>query len=271
MKNSIGIFDSGVGGLTVLKELLLKLPNEHFIYFGDTARLPYGDKSPETIINYSVENANFLLQKGIKLLVVACNTASAHALKALTKTVPIPIIGAIEPGAEWAVKTSTNKRIAILGTRGTISSRAYEEAILSKCPSAYVLPIACPLLVPLIEENMLDHPATKLILSDYLRPIQEQKIDTILLGCTHYPLLAPLIRTLVGDAIRVIDCAAPCAQKVQTVLQAQKIEANHQKSVCQFFVSDDAHKFERIGQKFLERDFSAEVRGGRDLMKQLQK
>lgn len=257
-EESIGIFDSGVGGLTVLKQLMRTLPQENFVYFGDTARLPYGDKSRETIINYSVENTHFLLEKKIKMLVIACNTASAFALEPLTQMFQIPIIGPIEPGAELALQTSKNKRIAILGTRGTISSKAFENAILSKFPSAYVLSIACPLLVPLVEEHLIDHPATKLILNDYLKPIFDEEIDTIVLGCTHYPLLAPLIQSIATDSIRVIDCAAACAQTVKSILQTHAIEGAHQQPTCQFFVSDDATKFERIGQKFLERSFKAE-------------
>lgn len=249
---SIGIFDSGVGGLTVLKQLLHTLPNENFIYFGDTARLPYGDKSPETIVNYSIENSIFLLKQNIKLLVVACNTASAHALQTLTQIFHLPIVGAIEPGAASAVKATKNGRIAILGTRGTISSKSYENAILSRCPGAFVLPIACPLLVPLIEEHMTDHAATKIIVSEYLKPIQEENIDTILLGCTHYPLLAPLIRSIVGDEIAIVDCASACAQKVKEILASQHIQRQGPVTPCQFFVSDDPLKFERIGQKFLQ-------------------
>jgi glutamate racemase len=249
---SIGIFDSGVGGLTVLKQLLKTLPNENFIYFGDTARLPYGDKSPETIVNYSIENSIFLLKKNIKLLVVACNTASAHALSVLTQIFHLPIVGAIEPGAESAVKASKNGRIAILGTRGTISSRSYESAILHKNPEAFVLPIACPLLVPLIEEHMADHEATKLILGEYLKPIREQRIDTIMLGCTHYPLLTPMIRSLVGEEIAIVDCATACSLAVRDILMQQGIERSKAPDPCRFFVSDDPHKFEKIGQKFLQ-------------------
>lgn len=249
---SIGIFDSGVGGLTVLKELLKTLPNENFIYFGDTARLPYGDKSPETIINYSIENSIFLLKKEIKMLIVACNTASAHALSVLTQIFHIPIVGAIDPGAESAVRATKNKRIAILGTRGTISSKSYENAIRSRCPEAFVLPIACPLLVPFIEEHMTDHAATRIVLEEYLQPIHEENIDTILLGCTHYPLLTPLVRALVGEKIAIVDCALACAQSVQKILKDHSIERSGQVTPCQFFVSDDPHKFERIGTKFLQ-------------------
>lgn len=249
---SIGIFDSGVGGLTVLKEMLRALPNEKFIYFGDTARLPYGDKSPETIISYSIENSIFLLKKEIKLLVVACNTASAHALESLTQIFHLPIVGAIDPGADAAVKVSKNKRIAILGTRGTISSQSYENAIKARCPEAFVLPIACPLLVPLIEEHMTDHPATRMILTDYLKGIRENTIDTIMLGCTHYPLLTPLIRSIIGEGVAVVDCASACTERVQTILEANDLNRTGAPTPCQFFVSDDPHKFSRIGKSFLD-------------------
>lgn len=254
---AIGIFDSGVGGLTVLKKLIHTLPQEHFIYFGDTARLPYGEKSRETIINYSNENTAFLLQKNIKLLVVACNTASSQALPNLTQTFSIPIVGTITPSVDLALEKSKNKRIAVIGTRGTISSKAYEKAILTKCPSAFVLSIACPLLVPLIEEQMADHLSTKLILNDYLKAVKEQNIDTLILGCTHYPLLTHLIQSTLGDFVQIIDCADALATTVKNTLQTQDIEGKHQNSACQFFVSDDPPKFERIGQKFLQMPFTA--------------
>ena len=186
---SIGLFDSGIGGLTVLQQLVRALPDENYVYFGDTARLPYGEKSRETIIRYSIENSIFLLDKNIKMLVIPCNTATAFALEKLQKIFSVPVVGVIEPGAERAVEVSKNERIGVLGTRGTIYSQSYQKAILKINPSAFVLPIACPLFVPLVEENYVAHPSARLIVQEYLRPLKDQFIDTLLLGCTHYPLL----------------------------------------------------------------------------------
>lgn len=187
---AIGLFDSGVGGLTVMQEIMKLLPHERLIYFGDTARVPYGNKGTRTIIRYSIENTICLLEKNIKLMVVACNTASALALPQLRRLFNLPIVGVIEPGAEKAVAATRNQRIAVLGTKATIQSGAYQTAIKKIAPHAAVIPIACPLFVPLVEEQWLDHPATHLIVREYLRPLQEQNVDTILLGCTHYPLLS---------------------------------------------------------------------------------
>jgi len=244
---SIGLFDSGVGGLTVMKQLLRILPDESLIYYADTARLPYGEKSRETIIRYSIENAIFLLEKDIKMLVVACNTATAHALEKLQHIFKVPVIGTIEPGAKHAVEVSRQGRIAVLGTKGTIKSQCYQEAILKGNPDAFVLPIACPLFVPLVEEQYFSHPATRLIVQEYLKPIKEQRIDTILLGCTHYPLLKDLIQQEVGSDIAIIDSATACAQKVASLL-AEKSSTG---PTYRYYVSDDPVKFQKMGQTFL--------------------
>lgn len=249
----IGVFDSGVGGLTVLKELIHCLPNEEFIYFGDTARLPYGEKSRETILRYSIENTIFLLEKEIKLLVVACNTASAHALERLQQLFNIPVIGVIDPGAEYAVKMSAEGKIAVLGTKGTINSKSYQKAIIQKNKDAFVLPIACPLFVPFVEEHLVDHPATQMIIREYLAPIKKTVIDTLLLGCTHYPLLKDAIRKEVGESIQIIDSAFACAQAVVALLNEKKLYRNSNKpSVShKYYVSDDPEKLQNLGRTFL--------------------
>lgn len=249
---SIGMFDSGLGGLTVLQQLICKLPHEHVVYFGDTARLPYGDKSPETIIRYSIENANFLLGKNIKMLIVACSTATAHALERLQQTFSLPIVGAIDPGAQLAIETSKNGRIAVLGTKGTINSQSYQKAILNRNPHAYVLPIACPLFVPLVEENFANHPAARLIVQEYLRPLKTQQIDTLILGCTHYPLLKELISQEVGAHVTIIDSAAACAAQVASMLHATDLKSPFANDKPHhYFVSDDPHKFQILGKSFL--------------------
>lgn len=248
----IGMFDSGLGGLTVMQQLVRKLPHEHVVYFGDTARLPYGAKSPETIVRYSIENTVFLLQKNIKVLVVACNTASAHALDKLQQIFSIPVTGVIEPGADSAVKTTVNGRIGVLGTKGTIGSQCYEKAILKKAPKAQVFSMPCPLFVPLVEEDCVDHPATRLIVEEYLKPLKEQKIDTLLLGCTHYPLLKELIQKELGDKVSIVDSAVSCAENVSELLLSHGMKKS-QETLPQYryFVSDDPKKFQMLGSLFL--------------------
>lgn len=248
----IGMFDSGLGGLTVMQQLIRVLPHEHVLYLGDTARLPYGAKSPETIVRYSIGNAIFLIQKQIKVLVIACNTASAHALETLQQIFRIPIVGVIDPGAESAVQATTTGRIAVLGTRGTIQSESYQKAILKRAPQAFILPIACPLFVPLVEENCAEHPATRLIIQEYLKPLKAHHIDTLLLGCTHYPLLKELIREEVGDAVKIVDSATSCAEQVANLLSNQKIHRNSSSSPhYRYFVSDNPSQFQLLGRSFL--------------------
>lgn len=249
---SIGVFDSGVGGLTVMQQLLRVLPNENFVYFGDTARLPYGEKSPETIIRFSLENATFLLENKIKLLVVACHTASAYALRRLEELAAIPIIGVIEPGAHRAVTMSKNQSIIVLGTKATVRSRAYHEAILKRSPYAKVMSIACPLFVPLVEECYIRHPATKLIVQEYLEPLKDSDVDTILLGCTHYPFLKELIQEVAGSGVQIVDSAIACAdQVVETLAQRNLQSAQRQAFEHRYFVSDDPVKFQQLGERFL--------------------
>ncbi len=246
IENAIGIFDSGVGGLTVMREIIHRLPNERLIYFGDTGRLPYGNKSPTTIERYSLENGNFLLQKGIKALVVACNTSSALALPALREKIGVPIIDVILPGVLEAVAQTKNKKIGILGTKATIRSGAPQKMIRDLCPEAMLFPIACPLLVHLVEEQWIDHPTVPLIVREYIHPLREQEIDTLLLACTHYPFLRKAIQNQVGEKVTLIDPAKACADQLALLLQANKLLSPELQGEHEYYVSDDPDKFEAL-------------------------
>lgn len=252
---AIGIFDSGIGGLTVMKQIMQKLPNEKLIYFGDTARLPYGEKSPETILRYSIENAIFLMEYKIKLLVIACNTASAYSVQKLKQILSIPIVDVIQPGADFAVAATRNQKIGILGTRATITSGIYKHEIEKRLPSAEVHAIACPLLVPLIEEHFFNHPATELIIREYLTPLKEHHIDTLLLGCTHYPLLREMMQKEIGPNVSVIDSGLTCAEQVSLTLDNYDLHNSQSiKPVHQYFVSDYPEKFRKHSCKFLGQE-----------------
>jgi len=255
MNQPIGVFDSGVGGLTVMKELVSVLPHEPIIYFGDTARLPYGDKSPETIIKYSLENAEFLLEKKIKLLVVACNTSTAYALGHLRDLLNIPVVGVIEPGAKRAVSVTQNKHIVILGTKATINSQAYEREIKARLPGAIVTALACPLFVPLVEERFVDHPAAKLVVEEYFQRLQALDYDTVLLGCTHYPILKNLIQQALKPGVTIVDSALTCAETVREMLDASGMlntfSEESSGTIYKFYASDDTEKFRLMGSDFL--------------------
>lgn len=248
----IGLFDSGVGGLSVLKALIETLPHEDYLYFGDTARLPYGTKSSETVLRYAIENTIALINKDIKLLVVACNTVSAVALQKLQHMFSLPIIGVIQPGVERATLQTKSKHVAVLGTKGTIQSEAYPKALKHVSPELKVTSLACPLFVPLVEEQFLHHPATKLIIQNYLRPLYHQDIDTVLLGCTHYFAMQNLLQEELGEPYHLIDSATACAGAVAKKLEELQLQ-NHEpsKSQSQFFVSDDPNSFRAFGEKFL--------------------
>lgn len=250
--DAIGVFDSGVGGLTVMQQLIQQLPHERVIYFGDTARVPYGNKGKQTIERYSIENTISLLEKNIKLLVIACNTATALALEKLRILFKLPIVGVIEPGAEKAAAVTRNQRIAVLGTKGTIQSGAYQTAIRKRLPQATLFSIACPLFVHLVEEQWLDHPATRLIVQEYLRPLQGEGIDTILLGCTHYPLLSAVIQEEMGSQVTIVDSASSCADQVASLLhQNGLLSAARQGDHC-YYSSDDPEKFRSLGEKLFK-------------------
>lgn len=251
-RDQIGMFDSGLGGLTVMREVKKSCPQENIVYFGDTARIPYGNKSPETVIRFSIESSIFLMEQQIKVLVIACNTATSYAITRLRNIFNIPIIDVIGPGAEKAAQVTRNKRIAVLGTRGTVMSGAYQREIEKRLESPFVLPVACPLFVPLVEEKFLDHPATHLIVREYLKPLKESRIDTVLLGCTHYPVLKELIQKELGSEVTIVDSASTCAEKVAQVLKEQRLSRNDPKPASyRFFVSDDPEKFKVLGESFL--------------------
>lgn len=255
--SAIGIFDSGVGGLTVLQQITRQLPHESIIYYGDTARVPYGSKSPDTIIRYSIENAELLMEYGIKILVVACNTAAAYAMEELRNRLPIPVVGVIGPGADKATRVTQNGRIGVLGTKATILSQAYQTEIGKRLPGCEVYPVACPLFVPLVEEGMSRHPATELIIREYLNPLKLRGIDTLLLGCTHYPLLREAIQEEIGNHVRIVDSASTCAEEVSHILKENGLEETEEVSPQHhYMVSDDPEKFRALARDLLALSIS---------------
>lgn len=247
----IGIFDSGIGGLTVLKEIAKLLPNENLIYLGDTARVPYGIRSAETVIKYSLECAFFLFRKEIKMLVVACNTSSSLSLEILKKKLPIPVIGVIEPGVKAALKVTKNGKIGIIGTEATIQSEAYPKKIKSINPDIEVVSKACPLFVPLVEEGILEGKIAEMVVERYLKELKNSGIDTLVLGCTHYPLLKKTIQQYMGE-IQLVDSAQEIAQEVKDLLFRQKIINKNSKAGAKtFYVTDSPERFKKIGEIFL--------------------
>jgi len=249
----IGIFDSGIGGLTVVRQIHRALPHEDLVYLGDTARVPYGTKSPGTVVRFACEDAQFLLQQNVKAIVVACNTASAWALPALERKFDLPIFGVIIPGACAALEKSCTQRIGIIGTSATIRSQAYSKAILARCDTAQVFTGACPLLVPLVEEAWTDHPVTHRVLREYLRPLLRQRIDTLVLGCTHYPLLKNAIRKVTSGKLSLVDSAESCAHYVKERLGTLKLlssNRNHRGTI-QPFVTDEVERFDELATRFL--------------------
>ncbi len=252
----IGVFDSGIGGLTVLKELACVLPNESFVYFGDTARLPYGARSKETIIKYAHQCINFLLSKDVKAIVVACNTASAAALPVMKESFKEPIIGVIEPGAAAAVEANKNNKIGILGTCATIKSGAYEDEIKKLCPGKRIVSNPCPLFVPIVEEGWAETEVAKIVAKEYLKPLIEEKVDTIVMGCTHYPLLKSVVADIMGSDVCLIDPAHNTAIEFKKVLYKKQIQ-NENKNISpyyKYYVSDDPERFVKVGSEFLEKD-----------------
>ncbi len=250
----IGIFDSGIGGLTVLREILTIMPAEDVIYLGDTARVPYGIRSPETVEKYAVENTEFLLENRIKLIVVACNTASAVSLDALKKTTRVPVVGVLLPGAEAAVRKTANRRVGVIGTEATIRSMAYQKAIVSIDPEVVVTGVACPLFVPLVEEGWTDGEITRSVAREYLGRLKDSGIDTLVLGCTHYPLLKGVIKDVVGEGIALIDSAVETAKTVREALEAAGLSRKRNDSpIRRFYVTDDPARFRKVGERFLGR------------------
>jgi glutamate racemase len=257
----IGVFDSGLGGLTVVHAIYERLPSESMIYFGDTARVPYGPKSPETVRRYSLEILHWLLGQNVKAVVIACNTSTAHALDALRAASPVPVIGVIEPGARAAVRAAAGRGIGVIGTAGTVASGAYVRAIHALAPQTPVVQRACPLFVPLVEEGWFDHHATELIGQEYLAPVRQAGVGALVLGCTHYPLLKPLLQRVMGPDVALIDSAAETARALADTLVERGIEAPGGSAVShRFAVSDDAPRFLAVGGRFLgDRLAAAEV------------
>lgn len=247
----IGVFDSGIGGLTVVKRIASTLPNENIVYFGDTARVPYGTKSNQTVIEYSIQNATFLMEKNVKAIVVACNTASSVALPALKERFDVPVIGVIQPGAHFALRTTQNGRIGVIGTRATISNIAYSKAIHALNAEFKVFEKACPLFVPLAEEGWINHDATKLIAEEYLKEFRQLDIDTLVLGCTHYPLLFDIIQEVIGEKVTLIDSGIAAAEVVRRAIERIGLQTNSNSTGnYDFYVSDVPTKFREVAELF---------------------
>jgi glutamate racemase len=268
VERPVGVFDSGVGGLTVVSQLFRILPQEDIIYFGDTAHLPYGSKSKQAVTRYSLDIANFLKAQKVKIIVVACNTASSFALSSLREEIELPVIGVIEPGAQAAIDTTRNFKIGIIGTEGTINSRAFEEALKKIDRNVKVFSQACPLFVPLVEEGWLDKPETSQIAEKYLSPLKDKGIDTLILGCTHYPLLKELLWRIMGQEISLIDTAEATAKAVERRLgEKNLLRKGSRKAVYKFFVSDDPEKFLQLGRRFLGKSMDKAERVNLEEMK----
>ena len=259
--NPIGVFDSGIGGLTVLKEIRHHIPGENIIYFGDTARVPYGIKSAETVARFSREVADYLVRMDIKMLVVACNTATAAALTILRETLRIPVIGVLMPGAYAASRATKTGKIGVIGTEGTVASGAYPRLINNIRPGTEVISRACPLFVPLVEEGRLSGEITEMVARDYLHPLSEAGIDTLVLGCTHYPLLKPVIASVMGPGVALIDSAHETAQEVDRVLKKKGLpnESGRPDDV-RFYVTDAPERFKAIGERFLGHEIPLVVK-----------
>jgi glutamate racemase len=250
----IGIFDSGVGGLTVLRAVRERLPRESLIYLGDTARVPYGTKSRATIERYAVEDAAFLVGKGVKMIVIACNTASAMSRERLRREFNTPLLSVLGPGARMAARVTKSGRIGVIATEATIESGAYERAIHESCGERQVEIFSrpCPLFVPLVEEGETDSQITRLVAEQYLAPLRDQKIDTLVLGCTHYPLLKRVIGETIGADVMLVDSAQATAEETAQLLERDGLLSHTgEEAVCRFYVTDAAQRFQRIGERIL--------------------
>ncbi len=248
---AVGVFDSGVGGLTVLKQLMVQIPSVSTVYLGDTARVPYGTKSADTVIRYAIACARLLIERGVQLLVVACNTASAFALDHLKKTLSIPVIGVIEPGARAAVSATQNGIIGIIGTAGTIRSGAYQDAIHAFRPSAEIISRPCPLFVPLAEEGWIDGEIPRAIAKTYLDDFKDAGVDTLVLGCTHYPLLKSVIESVMGKTVALIDSAEAVTQVVSEILTDRLPVRKRDAARHRYLVTDAPDSFREISERFL--------------------
>jgi len=250
----LGIFDSGIGGLTVYKEVRQTLPGADIHYFGDTARVPYGTKSADTVTRYSLQIGNYLHTRGVDAVVAACNTASAYAIDELRNALPIPVFGVVEPGSDAAVRSTTNGIIGVVGTRGTVSSGAYQRAITEHDPDIKVVAAPCPLFVPLVEEGWLLDPITQEVAVRYLKPLMEEGVDTLVLGCTHYPMLKEVISMVMGHEVTLIDSAQETAVKLKHYLDDNGFVDEAGPGTDLFEVTDLPSRFLDVGQLFLDRE-----------------
>lgn len=253
---AIGVFDSGVGGLTVVREIMRQLPDEKIIYFGDTARVPYGSKSQETIIHYSRQIINFLKSNNVKAIVIACNTASALALDVVSKEVDIPVIGVVVPGARAALKETKTKSVAVVATEATINSELYPKIMQETDSEMKILGKACPLFVPVVEEGLAKHQIAKDVIEYYLGDLKGSEVDTLILGCTHYPLLRNRIREYLGEEIHLVNPAYETAMDLKSLLEDNKMAITQGKKddLYQFYVSDGPDKFMKFANSFLPHD-----------------
>lgn len=258
--SAIGVFDSGIGGLTVLHQIIEALPRENIVYLGDTARAPYGTKSVETVLRYSFENSQFLVDKGVKIVVVACNTSTAIALDRLQENLSMPVIGVIGPGVTCAVKSTQNKRVGVIGTEATIQSGAYTRALKAADAEIEVYSRACPLFVPLVEEGWTDNAVVEMTVKAYLGSFKQSGIDTLILGCTHYPLLKKAIRNFMGKSVRLVDSAEETAKEVATALKKNALARKTGKGAPSFFVTDAPDRFIKVGRRFLGEKVESAVR-----------
>lgn len=258
--SAIGVFDSGIGGLTVLQRIIQALPGENTVYLGDTARSPYGTKSVDAVLRYSFENSEFLVEKGVKVVVVACNTSTAIALEPLQKNLSVPVVGVIAPGVKRAIASTKNKKIGVIGTEATIQSGAYTRALKAADGSVEVYSRACPLFVPLVEEGWTDNHVVELTVRAYLESLKQSGIDTLILGCTHYPLLKKTIRRFLGSAVRLVDSAEETAAEVTAVLKKISLVRTRGKGSHGFFVTDAPDRFVRVGRRFLGEGVESAVR-----------
>lgn len=256
----VGIFDSGIGGLTVAGVFCQRLPNESVVYLGDTARVPYGTKSADVVKKYAERCAAFLMTQNVKMLIVACNTASAHALEHLQSTLSVPVLGVIEPGAEAAAASTRTQVVGVIATRGTIDSGAYRRALHTRMPGARLIEIACPLFVPLAEEGWTDHAATRLIAQEYLTPLTEAGVDTLVLGCTHYPVLKKVIAEVVGSGVRLTDSAEAVTTVAAAELASRGLCAPQKVANHRFFLTDTQARFADLSERFFGQRIAAAER-----------
>ena len=259
-EKAVGIFDSGIGGLTVLQQVARLLPHETLVYLGDTARSPYGTKSSDVVRVYSCENTDFLLERGLKMLVVACNTASAVALEVLRERYDIPVVGVIAPGAQAAIRRTKNGHIGVIGTEATIASGAYTQALRALDPEVEVYTRACPRVGPVVEEGWIDNEVARGAVARYLRSLKESAIDTLVLGCTHYPLLKKCIAEFLGTRVGLVDSAEETAKVVKATLLSYGLARRKGSGGASFFVTDVPDRFVKVGARFLGEQIESAVR-----------